>query len=346
MVESAMRSFARVIAPLLMGMIPFLHCAQTVQATNYYDALDLTETAPFDPNDVISTGAIQDVYSIETAAVQEFLERTSYGRRPSFLATYQSNANRASEAIVRAARINGINPLVILVHAQIEKGLISSQVYPRDPSPARVEYAFDCGCPGTGDCNKAMAGFDRQADCIAKRYRTALDQIAADRKTASGWGPAIESTTLDGVKVTPLNDATAAVYDVLPTVGRGERGVWVFYNVWNMFAATMAYDGPLGGGSGQSWIGDACQTKGSCADQSFTCATDYPGGMCTQSCSQSETCLNVAGKPQSTCIEFGPSKGYCLRLCNPSANDCRTGFACQSALVAGTTKNADVCVKK
>ncbi len=278
---------------------------------------------PFEKNNVIDSASFTDIDSIDANAIQKFLGKTAYDR-PSFLETYQSNGVRASDAIARASRQYRINPIVLLVFAQTTQGLVGERNYPFPPE--RVEYVFRCGCLQNGNCLPELAGFDRQVDCLGRALRVALDEIAAGGQTTSGWGPDKTSTTLDGEKVTPENDATAAVYDHMPYVNEGgDGGSWVFWNVYNLYIPLLDYSGPIGPGAGGRWIGDACTADASCGIENATCATNYPDGLCTVKCNGE--CPSQPDRPEAFCAAF-PDSGYCFAVCNPGAPACRPGYKC------------------
>lgn len=281
--------------------------------------------AKFDRNAVIDSASLKDVDGIDSAVIQRLFRRTPYDR-PSFLETYQSNGVRASDAIARAARTYRINPLFFLVKAQTAGGLLGADSYPFPPE--RVEYVFRCGCQYSGACNPQLAGFDKQVDCLGRQMRSALDAIAREGLTASSWGPDKTSTTLDGQKVTPADDATAALYDLLPYVAEGKAGGnWLFWNIWQLYALKSDYAGPIGAPVGGAWIGEACDADGTCGFEGGTCATNYPAGLCTASCTGD--CPQEPDKPLTFCADFKTQGGFCFAICNPGAPACRTGYKCQ-----------------
>lgn len=309
-------------------------CKSTVAETTFLDPTDLElykpagdePPKPYDRNDLIDDASLVDFTQATSAVAQTYLERTSYARR-SFLSTYQSNGLRASDALVNAARVYRINPIVLLVFAQVRAGLVSLGVYPTEP--ARVEYAFQCGCESKGVCEPRLAGFDNQINCLALRLREALEAVKLSGVTASGFGPNRTAFTVDGGRVTPANAATAAIYQVLPREAReAAGGTWLFWNLWQKYTTAYEYAGPFeptpeGGG-----IGDACQNDRQCAlpASERVCATNYPGGLCTTNCTGE--CPVVPGKAEGYCADFRAQGGYCLAVCNPSAPNCRTGYTC------------------
>jgi hypothetical protein len=280
----------------------------------------------FDKNNIVDPASFIDVDGIDAALVQKFLKRTPYARS-SFLETYQSNGVRASDAIMNAARTYRINPLVFLVYAQTAEGLLGEINYPFPPE--RVEYVFRCGCLDAETCLPQLAGFDRQVDCLGRAFRKALTDIAEKGATAAGWGPDRPGTTLDGQKVTPASDVTAALYNQTPRVAPNEAGgTWLFWNVWNLYAVKMDYVGPLGGAGAGQWIGGPCVAPESCGFDNPICATNYPGGMCTTACDGS--CPSAADRDEAFCADFEAEGGFCLQVCNPGAPECRPGYKCLS----------------
>lgn len=300
--------------------------------------------AKFDRNNVLDVATLTDVEARDAAQIQRFFARTPY-ERGSFLETYQSNGTRASDAVLRVARTYRINPIVLMVFLQVEGGLVGERNYPLPPE--RVEYVFRCGCLAAGNCLPAIAGLDRQLECIARGLRASLDQIASNGATDGGWGTDKTSTTLDGLKVTPANAATAALYERLPAVNLDDDGgIWIFWNVWTLYASNMEYGGPLGNGNATTKrTGDPCASDGECGEGN-TCSTgaSYPGGYCTRSCTGD--CPNAPDAPESFCAAFGDA-GFCFVVCNPGAPSCRQGYACKAVKRYGSTSEADakpVCI--
>ena len=301
----------------------------------------LGEDIPFDRNVIVDADAFKDSTSLTVENVTRFLHRTPY-LRPSFLETYQSNGVPAAEAIMRASRNYKLNPLVFLAFAEAKQGLVGAREYPFPPE--RVEYVFECGCLRKGACEPALAGFDRQLDCLGRQLRDALDAIAKNGTTPAGWGPEKTSTTLDNEKVTPVNDATAVVYDRFPRVNLGKAGgAWLIWNLWNVYAVGIEYGGPVGPSSGR-WIGDPCSDTAQCGYMNAICSTTQKGGLCTASCT--DTCPTPEpGRTEAFCADFGKDGGFCLPICNLGAPDCRDGYQCKSVKRFGSSaEQSPVCI--
>jgi hypothetical protein len=334
---SRLRGFFLGIAGALLALAPA--CSEETERTVYQE-LDLKlpegEERVFDRNNLVDSPSFTDDVGLDVVQIQRFLGKTPYDR-PSFLETYQSNGVRAADAISRAARTYKLNPLVFLVFAQTAQGLVGERTYPFPTD--RVEYVFNCGCLRPGQCQPELAGFDRQVDCLGRRLRTYLDEIVSGQQTASGWGPEKTSTTLDGVKVTPENEATAAIYAETPRVHEGkDGGSWLFWNVWNLYVAGTEYAGPIGGTAGTSLLGEPCSADASCSYEMAICATNYPGGLCTRACDGD--CPQAIDQPPSFCVGFAAG-GFCLPTCSPGAPACREGYTCVRLRRQGATDDAD-----
>jgi hypothetical protein len=317
-----------VLLPILLVMaVVAVACSEESAPGKVLQDLDFEQLeggeVVVDRNNILETAAFIDIDSIDVKQVERFLSKTPYDR-PSFLETYQSNGVRAADAIMRASRKHRINPLVFLVFAQTTQGLVGERNYPFPPW--RVEYVFGCGCFQGGNCAPELAGFDRQVDCLGRSLRDALDAIAAEKATLSGWGPEITSTALDGPKVTPANEGTAVIYDRRPFVNEGEPGgSWIYWNVWNLYALGVDYIGPIGGAPIDGWIGDPCVSDASCGYENATCALDYPQGLCSLECDGS--CPANPDRPESYCVGF-PEGGFCFQVCNPASPACRDNYKC------------------
>src|SRR5690349_20551780 len=73
----------------------------------------------FDKHELLTDTALRDTAAMSAADVQEFLEKTPWGHA-SVLATYEENGKTAAEIIHETAEKHGINPLELLVRAQME----------------------------------------------------------------------------------------------------------------------------------------------------------------------------------------------------------------------------------
>jgi hypothetical protein len=344
---SRARTAAAALALAAAATVPVAACHEAAGPSSLLppDDLQQNDGGSFDPNEILDPASMQDEQALGESDVEQFLQRTPYGR-PSFLASYASHGLTAAAAVVQAAQAYALNPLVFLVRAEMDQGLLAAPAYPQPPS--RVEYAFGCGCSAPGQCDAAYAGFDVQVDCLGAALRTSLDQIRANGTTAGGWGPNVTSTTIDGQQVTPADASTAALYQYTPLVAVGQPGgSWVFWNIWQNYANALGYAPPPSGATGPSaWIGDACTTSGQCVygNTKGTCDTQFPQGLCTLGCTMS--CPSAMNEAPTFCAAFQQG-GYCLAVCNPNVPECRAGYVCKSVAQYGDPQTTQyVCVAK
>ncbi len=294
----------------------------------------------FDPNNLVDNASFIDVNAMVDDQVQTFFAKTPYDR-PSFLATYQSNGVRASDAVLRAARVYRINPIILLARLQMAQGLLGHRDYPFPTD--RVEYVFRCGCNAgtTKACDPAFAGIDKQLDCFARALRDNLETIKTNGETAGGWGPNKTVVSLDGKKVSPANEATAALYQYLPVVGGGKAGNALFWNIWQLYTFHAGYAGALEGGTDGAWVGDACAADGNCGYPDPVCITGYPNGSCSAPCT--DVCPKKDSKPPAFCAKFRDG-GFCMVVCNPGAPACRSGYVCKRTLGVAQGSSEFICI--
>jgi hypothetical protein len=79
--------------------------------------------------------------------------------------------------------------------------------------------------------------------------------------------------------------------------------------------------------SPEKWIGESCDASSDCST-GMCLTTDYPGGMCTQSCTK--LCPDSSGKAATFCVALDRSAGYCYSRCdyNTYSSGCRSGYEC------------------
>ena len=283
----------------------------------------------------------------EEAAMVRFFQRTPYGRH-SFLESYTSNGVSAAGAVLAAALKARINPIVLLVRLQMAQGLLSIAKYPDDPK--RVEYAFQCGCDGAGNCLPEMTGLDRQLECLAGQLRGYLSQIqdSPDGVTYGGWGENVTASTLDGIQVTPPDASTAALYQLDPVYGEtSESGAWLFYRIYNRYARALGYFETVDPEIEGAWIGEPCKSVADCspAIKGVRCLTEYPGGYCTAACDE-EGCPSNPQKPAAYCADVLRDGGGCVATCNPASPNCRDGYVCAKVGLFGDPgQQVDVCTE-
>ncbi len=204
-----------------------------------------SSAAEFNKNNLVSDTAMRDKRAMTAAEIQEFLENTPYNKK-SVLADYTEGGKTAAQIISEVSTAHNINPLELLVRAQMETGLMNKTTAPDNV----LEIAFGCGCPHAPICTTdpdRFTGFANQAECAAGTLDRAMTRATTAQGTVSGWKRGTAKTTEDRVSVTPSNAATAALYTYTPWAGEaggGRRGVGgnaLHFQIWNSFADAVGY---------------------------------------------------------------------------------------------------------
>jgi hypothetical protein len=200
-----------------------------------------------------------------TPCLKSFSENTATKAADSYCSGYPgANGESAAVIIAKVSSACGINPQVLLVILQKEQGLVkgsgSSLVRSRGPSSI-YDYALGYGCPDTGPCNPAYAGFHNQIYSAARQFRVYAANPAgygyrAGRTTNIQWSP---NASCGSSPVYVQNQATAGLYIYTPyqpngaalaagygngdgCSAYGNRNFWLYFTDW--FGSTQ--------GSGQS----------------------------------------------------------------------------------------------
>ncbi len=187
----------------------------------------------FDPNNIISNEELFNSDGMTALQIQEFLQN-----RGSSLASYltqdiDGQTKRASDIIWRSAQDSGLNPKAILVILQKEQSLIESS------SPSQYNYDWATGYARCDSCGTTEArvvaykGFTKQVDAAAKRTKY---------YTNNPWEfnfRAGLASIIDGTLVTPVNSATAALYNYTPHL----HGNFNFWKLWLRYFGKFYPDG-------------------------------------------------------------------------------------------------------
>ena len=193
--------------------------------------------AEFDPNFIIGDQEILDDTSMTLEEIQNLL--TSQG---GFLATYPvTNPDgltmSAAQAIYDRATTNHVNPKFIIVLLQKEQSLIEG----KSPSQSNLDWACGYGCPDSGGCNDRWRGFWKQINSASLQFRDYMDNPHLYRYRV-GQTYTITNTGRDPQIVTPLNLATAALYNYTPHVYNGNYNFW---KIWQRYFTRNYLNGSL-----------------------------------------------------------------------------------------------------
>lgn len=299
------------------------------------------DVAPiFDADHIVSDAFFRDSDAMSAAQIQAFLDSTPYGNR-SWLAAEVVDGRSLAQVIADTSVEYSLNPMMILSRFQVEGSHISTSRHPGNRSASR---ALGCGCFDGQQCRSAYLGLGKQVACAAdtldKRFRGSADGSWA-------WRRGVTKSTLDGIRVTPANHATAALYAYTPWVLRGRGGNWLVWNITKRFVGHAPDSGTIGTttpeASAINWVGKPCTTDAQCdfADgENFGFCYDFADpadgstkGFCSLVCEG--FCPDRHGTASTFCVEADVGGvGICASK-SESANG-------QCAAIPGTTPtNAD-----
>lgn len=338
------------ISLVLLGLLSASACSDPAQELNVMTPTEAdlqpftdgkSDQYGFNPEYLIEDDVFVDAYYLTAEQLQVFLEDTPYGRR-SFLADYSESDVSTAEHLVKAAETYRINPLVLLVKLQVEASLVYAE---SPPSRFHMDHAMGCGCPdGDPTCRYAPKGLFLQIDCAARLFREYMDQLDADGRTLTGWGPGIEKLTSERQAVTPRTKATAALYTYTPWVLRGQGGNWLYWNVSRRFNSQLTRELP-----NHRWIGGPCKNSGDCPFEGGFCSTsllisESTTGFCTRECDSICPDSLQPNTGMTRCIsgaEFGvpPFTGLCTSQCSRSESHLDRG--CPEELTCRDAARAD-----
>ncbi len=216
------RLYAILIAGVLcanMALVPFAASAQTL-------ALD----PGFDPNHILDDSDIFDVNAMDHADLITFL------RAKGTLANAQVTdidgvTKTAADVIWRVANTYKLNPKYLLALIQKEQSLVE------DPAPSQRQFDWAAGYGVCDSCStndpsiSDFKGFANQLEWAAKQYREKyLLQILSGGTTLGGTRPGL-TIDVDGMPVTPVNNATAMLYAYTPHL-HGNLNLWRIWQRW------------------------------------------------------------------------------------------------------------------
>ncbi len=185
----------------------------------------------FNPHFIINDEEMTDYLSLSLSEIQYFLvskgSALAYQQFPDF----QGLTRSASEIIWQAAVESKINPKVLLATLQKEQSLIEDPL----PSQNQFDKAMGYRCPDDGSCNSKALGFGKQVDGAAWQFWQYLDNPSAWTYQAG------KDYAIDGWLITPINDATAGLYNYTPHYSGNKR----FWQIWQDYWGTHYPDGSL-----------------------------------------------------------------------------------------------------
>ncbi|MFA6908824.1 MAG: hypothetical protein WC289_02960 [Patescibacteria group bacterium] len=197
--------------------------------------------AAFNPNYILSDRDLVDQDALSALRIQQFLEGQGSG-----LSTLTTDApgaqKKASDIIYDAGQFWKISPKYLLVRLQVEQSLVSTGTPTQRQLDWATGYAVCDSCSKDDPAIQQYKGFFNQVNWAARRLRERyLPDLEATGQTFTGWGPGITRVTTEGDTVTPLNNATAAMYTYTPHV----HGNFLIWTLWNRWFVPQYPDGSL-----------------------------------------------------------------------------------------------------
>lgn len=224
-----MNKINKVICLILVFFGGFIFSAAIINAQEEGDN--------FNPNYIIGDEEILDYNSLSKEQIITFLNN-----KGGFLANYSCSdpdgkTMTAAEAIYDRAFNNKVNPKFILVLLQKEQSLIEDS----SPTQRQLDWAVGYGCPDGDGCNSRWQGFWKQVNSASLQFKDYMDNPQLYTFKA-GQTYTINNTNRDPMVVTPVNQATAALYNYTPHVYNGNYN---FFKIWQRYFTRNYPDGSL-----------------------------------------------------------------------------------------------------
>lgn len=196
--------------------------------------------AGFDPNYILDDNDIFDLQGMTRDKIQKFLE--SKGSLGDYRTKDIDGIEKpASDIIWRVSTSYKLNPKYLMALMQKEQSLVEG------PPPSQRALDWATGFAVCDSCSKddpaiqAYKGFANQLEYAAKQHRERyLFQILGKGATISGYAPG-KTVTVDGQKVTPVNNTTAMLYTYTPHL-HGNLNLW---RIWQRWYAMNFTDGTI-----------------------------------------------------------------------------------------------------
>ncbi|PJC00625.1 hypothetical protein CO074_01610 [bacterium (Candidatus Moisslbacteria) CG_4_9_14_0_8_um_filter_36_20] len=172
----------------------------------------------FDSDFIISDHELTNYEFLNQQEIQSFFEKAGGALHQYKTVDIDGKTRLASEIIFNASQKYKINPAILITIIQKEKTLVTHP----NPDIDQYNWATGFGCyDGRGPVKK-FRGFSQQIDNAAWRLRFFLDHPWEFRFKAG------ECYNIGGVQVSPINQATAALYNYTPHVSSNK----LFWRIW------------------------------------------------------------------------------------------------------------------
>jgi hypothetical protein len=187
----------------------------------------------YSKDNIITDQQLTDSGAMSLSQIQSFL--SSQG---SVLANYSTAGKTAAQHIYDACQTHGINPQVVLVTLQKEKGLIKSST----ANPENLAMGWN-----TGDAS--TSNFADQVYWGTRQFKLYYNNLGGYRdRLGNPWAVGQPREVSDGT-VTGANIATPGLYIYTPWIGQGgggRTGIGGNYLFWDLWANTFGFGSEVG----------------------------------------------------------------------------------------------------
>ncbi len=185
--------------------------------------LQVKKASAHDPQNIISDGEFVAWQTWDADGIQSFLS-TKGGTR---LRDFREGGLSAAQIIANAARIYGINPVVILSTIQKEESLVESNTNFDYRVRWAMGYGICDGCDSNDPALQKYAGFTNQVYSGTWQLKTNYLVWAVN---GSCWNVG-KTMMIDGQAIKFANRATSSLYRYTPHLSGNES----FYNVYSRY---------------------------------------------------------------------------------------------------------------
>ncbi len=198
-----------------------------------WDLVDIPKAkASFDASNLISDAEFIDWQALDASGIQHFLNSRGGTR----LRSFSEGGRTAAQIIADAARVNRLNPIVILSTIQKEESIIDSDYH----FDLRVVWAMGYGVCDTCSLDDPNVikyrGFTNQIDNGAWQLKRNYSYWAGN---GSAWNVG-KTMIIDGVAIRFANRATSALYRYTPHL-HGNGNFYDIYSNYKTYRAPATY---------------------------------------------------------------------------------------------------------
>ncbi|MFH1047363.1 MAG: hypothetical protein V1738_03600 [Patescibacteria group bacterium] len=180
--------------------------------------------AAFNPNYIMSDAEMRDAYAMSFQDIYIFLSEKG-GLNNQFDVDAEDGLLKGTAQLIDdAAKRYSINPKYVLVLMQKESGIIETQIPNENQLNWSVGYALCDGCYKSSELAQKYKGFGRQIDAGAGW----MDWYMSNAPSLTYLKQPGITYTISSEEVTPINLATAGMYNYTPHL----HGNKLFYNIW------------------------------------------------------------------------------------------------------------------